>query len=175
MAESFINVNDIGFWVGDAYVEAMQLCLINEIENQKLDSIEWIMEYKNGLALQALPMIPSGMSMLIEEFLTTDERKSQLLKLIDKTMERIEISDDFVTCTNLHKMRIRAMTIIVENKEIAVKNQEEFDNIVSESWWLTGGVPNLKNGCHHSLKLLKKLINGEMNTTVSSSVGFWDY
>lgn len=57
MASSFINSKDIGYWAKDGFVEAMQLCLINEIEIQNLDSIEWCNEYKNALALESLPMI----------------------------------------------------------------------------------------------------------------------
>lgn len=40
MASSFIDINDVGLWARDGFVEATQLCLINEIENQKLDTIE---------------------------------------------------------------------------------------------------------------------------------------
>ena len=37
----------------------MQLCLI-EIENQNLNAVKWINEFKSELALQSLPMIYGG-------------------------------------------------------------------------------------------------------------------
>ena len=124
MASSFIDIKDMGFWARDGFVEAMQLCLINEIENQKLGSIEWINEYKCGLALQSLPMIYGGMSMLLEEFLTTDERKTLILKLIDIIIEKIDSTDDYITGSNLHELRKRAMTILSETGKMKFENQK---------------------------------------------------
>ena len=57
MASSFIDIKDIGFWAKDGFIEAIQLCLINEIENQNLNEIKWINEFKSELAFQSLPMI----------------------------------------------------------------------------------------------------------------------
>lgn len=70
----------------------MQLCLINEIENQNLDSIDLINEYKNELPLQSLPMIYGGISMKLEDFLTTAERKTQVVKLIDIIVELTQVT-----------------------------------------------------------------------------------
>jgi len=47
MASSFVDIDDIGFWAKDGFVEAMQLSLINEIEIHKLDATDWINEFKN--------------------------------------------------------------------------------------------------------------------------------
>jgi hypothetical protein len=176
MASSFIDINDIGFWARDGFVEVMQLCLINEIENQKLDSIEWINEYKNELALQSLPMIYGGMSMRLEEFLTNNERKSQIIKLIDKIIGTIDSTDAYITGSNFHKMRNRAMTILLETRQIIVTNQEEFDRIVDDSGWdASDGIADIKDRYKHSFKLLKGLINGEINTTASSPENYWNF
>lgn len=53
----------------------MQICLISEIETQKLDLIERINQFKIELAIQSFSLIFGGMSMELEEFITTDERK----------------------------------------------------------------------------------------------------
>ena len=176
MASSFIDINDVGFWARDGFVEAMQLCLINEIENQKLDTIEWINNYKTELALQSLPMIYGGMSMLLEEFLTTNERKTQIVKLIDKIIDIIDSTNDYITGSNLHSMRNRAMTILLEANQLTVKNQEEFERIVSDpGWYASDGIADIKDRYQHSFKLLKRLINGELNTTASSPENYWNY
>ncbi|WP_167342041.1 hypothetical protein [Nonlabens sp. SY33080] len=176
MASSFVDINGIGFWARDGFVEAMQLCLINEIENQKLDSIEWINEYKCELALQSLPMIYGGMSMLLEEFLTTDERKSQILKLIDLIIDKIDSSDDYITGSNLHQLRKRAMTILSETEKMEFENQKEFEKTVNDSRWNeSNGISEVKDRYQHSFKLLKSLIKGELNTTASSPENYWNY
>ncbi len=176
MSSSFIDINDVGFWARDGFVEAMQLCLINEIENQKLDTIEWINNYKTELAMQSLPIICGGMSMLLEEFLTTNERKSQIVKLIDKIIDIIDSTNDYITGSNLLSMRNRAMTILLETDQITVKNQEEFDQIVNSSFWhVSDSLEKYKDRYQHSFKLLKRLINGELNTTSSSPENYWNY
>lgn len=175
MASSFIDINDIGFWANDGFVEAMQLCLINEIESQKLDKIEWINHYKIGLAWESLPIIYGGMSMLLDKFLTTNERKSQIVKLIDKIIETIDSSNDYITGTNLQSMRYRAVTILQETNQLKVKNQEEFDRIVNDSACYGPGIAEVKDRYQHSFKLLKRLINGELNTTASSPENYWNY
>tara|TARA_B100000674_G_C37671374_1_gene837175 strand:+ start:28 stop:558 length:531 start_codon:yes stop_codon:yes gene_type:complete len=176
MGSSFIDIKDKGFWARDGFVEAMQLCLINEIENQSLDSIDWINEFKNALALQSLPLIYGGMSMELEEFLTTNERKGQLNTLIDFIIEKIDKTDSYITGNNLHKMRIRAMTILSESGKIEFENQKDFDKTVNDSRWnesIEIGV--VKDRYRHSFRLLKKLINGEMTTTASSPEDYWNY
>lgn len=176
MASSFIDINDYGFWANDGFVEAMQLCLINEIENQKLDSIDWINDYKNELALQSLPMIYGGMSMELEDFLTTKERKALLVKLIDIIIEKIDLTDNYITGTNLHELRKRAMTILSETGKMEFKNQKEFDEAVNDSRWNeSDGIDNVKDSYQHSFKLLKNLINDKMKTTASSPIDYWNY
>lgn len=176
MASSFIDINDYGFWAKDGFVEAMQLCLINEIENQKLDSIDWINEYKNELALQSLPMIYGGMSMELEDFLTTNERKALIVKLIDTIIEKIDLIDNYITGTNLHELRKRAMTILSETGKLEFKNQKEFDKTVNDSRWNeSDGIAEVKDRYQHSFKLLKNLINDEIKTTASSPIDYWNY
>lgn len=175
MASSFINIKDIGFWARDGFVEAMQLCLINEIEIKKLDSLEWVNEFKNELALQSLPMIYGGMSMGLEEFITTYERKAQLIELIDSIIEKIDTTNNYITGSNLHEMRKRALTIFSATGG-EFKNQEEFEKTVNDSGWnLSNGISEVKDRYQHSFKLLRKLINGDLHTTASSPENYWNY
>lgn len=176
MASSFIEINDIGFWAKDGFVEAMQLCLINEIENRKLDSVKWISEYKGELALQSLPMIYGGMSMELEAFLNSAERKAQIVELIDAIIERIDSSDNYIMGANIHEMRKRAMRILSETGKIDFKNEKEFEKTVNDSNWNeSDGIADIKDRYQHSFKLLKILINGEMNSTASSPIDYWNY
>ncbi|MBF4515964.1 hypothetical protein IRZ71_06405 [Flavobacterium sp. ANB] len=176
MASSFVNIKENGFWAKHGFVEAMQLCLINEIETQKLDSIEWINEFKYELAIQSLPLIYGGMSMELEEFIITDERKAQIIELIDIIIEKIESTDKYITGSNLHEMRRRAMNIIFENGKLEFTDSKEFEKTVNSSGWeSSSGIEKVKDRYQHSFKLLKMLVNGEMNTTASSPETYWNY
>jgi hypothetical protein len=176
MASSFINIKDIGYWAKDGFVEAMQLCLINEIEIQNLDSIEWINEYKNALALESLPMIYGGMSMRLNEFVNADERKAIVIKLIDVIIKKIDTADNYLTGPGLYEMRKRAMEILLETNMLEFKDQEDFERTVNDSGWdISLGIKDVKDRYQHSFKLLKMLINGEMNSTPSSAETYWNY
>ncbi|GLB49854.1 hypothetical protein [Neptunitalea lumnitzerae] len=176
MASSFIYINDYGFWARDGFVEAMQLCLVNEIENQKLDSIDWINDYKIELALQSLPLIYGGMSMTLENFLTTNERKAQIVKLIDIIIEKIDLTDNYITGANLHELRKRAMTMLSETGNLNFKSQKELDETVNDSGWnKSDQIADVKDRYQHAFKLLKNLINDEMKTTASSPIDYWNY
>ncbi|WP_405376591.1 hypothetical protein [Nonlabens sp. Asnod3-A02] len=176
MASSFIDINDIGFWAKDGFVEAMQLCLINEIENRNLDSIEWINEFKSELALQALPMIYGGMSMRLNEFLDTDERKTQIVEMLDEIIIKIDSSNSYITGSNMHEMRKRAMTILSETGKTEFKDEKEFEKTVNDSRWNeSNGISDVKDRYQHSFVLLKRLINGEMSSTASSKIDYWNY
>lgn len=176
MASSFINIKDIGYWAKDGFVEAMQLCLINEIEIQNLDSIQWINEYKNDLALESLPMIYGGMSMSLDEYIKTDERKAIVIELIDVITKKIDTTDDYLTGPSLHEMRKRAMEILLKTDMIEFKNPEDFERTVNDSGWdISLGITDVKDRYRHSFQLLKMLINGEMNSTASSPETYWNY
>lgn len=175
MASSFIEIKGFGFWAKDGFVEVMQLCLINEIETRKLDSINWINEYKNELALQSLPMIYGGMSMLLEEFLTTGERKSQIVDLIESIIDKINSTDNYITGSHFQKLRTRSMTILSETGKMKFKNQNEFERIINDSRWNeSDGIEKVKGRYQQSFELLKKLIKGDMNSTVSSPQDYWN-
>ena len=173
MANSFIEIEEFGFWANDGFVEAMQLCIINEIENQKLDDLSWINNYKNKLALQSLPLIFGGMSMELE-FINTDERKEQLNTIIDVIIEKIDASDEYITGSNLHNMRYRAMEILSETGQANFKTAKDFDKAVNDARWLeSDGVADFKDEYKHSFVLLKKLINGLLKTTAASPIDYW--
>lgn len=176
MASSFIEIKDIGFWAKDSFVEVMQLCLINEIESQNLNVIKWIKEYEIELALQSLPLISGGMSMGLDEFLTTDKRKSEIIKLINSIIEKIDSRDNYITGSNLHVFRKRAMKILYETEKIEFKGNREFEKTVNDSRWnKSNGIGEIKNRYKHAFNLLKSLINGEMKTTASSLEDYWNF
>ncbi|WP_281231773.1 hypothetical protein [Flavobacterium gelatinilyticum] len=176
MASSFVNFKNNGFWAKDGFVEAMQLCLINEIETQNLDSTEWVNEFKIQLAIQSFPMIFGGMSMELNEFITTDERKAQIINLIDVIIEKIALKEDYLTGSNLHELRRRAMQILSETKEMEFENSEEFEKAVNSSGWaLSQGIAEIKDRYQHSFRLLKMLINNEMTTIEASTINYWIY
>ncbi|WKL48970.1 hypothetical protein Q1W71_04105 [Flavobacterium pectinovorum] len=176
MASSFINIKDIGYWAKDGFVEAMQLCLINEIEIQNLDSIQWINEYKNYLALESLPMIYGGMSMRLDEYIKTDERKAIVIELINVIIKKIDEIDNYLTGPSLHEMRKISMEILLETNMLEFKNQEDFERTVNNSGWdISLGITDVKDRYQHSFQLLKMLINGEMNSTASSPETYWNY
>ena len=126
MASSYINIKEKGFWARDNFVEAIQICLVNEIELNGLDSSDWINEYKNELALQALPIVYGGMSLELEMFIIDANRKSILIKSIDSIIKKIETDKDYLTWENLHKFRIRAIKILAESGKVKFKDEEDF-------------------------------------------------
>src|ERR1041384_1567379 len=108
MASSFIRFRGFGFWAKDGFVEAMQLCLIQEIESDTVGAVEWVNLFKTELALQAFPMIYGGMSMELDEFLTDDERERIVLRLVDQIVARIITDPSYMTGETMHNFRTRA-------------------------------------------------------------------
>jgi hypothetical protein len=51
MPSPFIDINDISFWAKDGFIEAIQLCIINEIESSFLNLDPWVDEFKPELVL----------------------------------------------------------------------------------------------------------------------------
>lgn len=153
----------------------MQLCLINEIEQRNIDSKEWLTGFKVELALQSLPMVRGGMSMELDEFITSDERKKQVSELIDLIIKKINSIYSYITGSNLQQMRERAMTILSESEIIKFRDQDHFKKTVDESGWNVSEIADVKNRYQQSFELLKMLINEEMKTTASSPEDYWNW
>ncbi|MBO9702364.1 MAG: hypothetical protein J7604_19290 [Sporocytophaga sp.] len=175
MASSFIRHGDFGFWANDGFVEAMQLCLINEIESNQADSVDWVAAFKVELALQSFPMIYGGMSMELDDFLDTDERKEIVLRLIDQIMSHINSVSDYLIGTTMHTFRKRSMQILQETGKVDFKNENEFQKAVNDSNWLGSSIHEIKDRYTHSFVLLKRLILGQIKTTASSPIDYWNY
>ncbi|GAA4303166.1 hypothetical protein [Nibribacter koreensis] len=175
MGSSFIKIREKGFWANDGFVEAMQLCLINEIEQKKLDSVAWLNGFKLELSLQSLPLINGGMSMQLEEFLTDFQRKETIIELIDSICDKIETYNDFLTGENLHRFRKRAMVLLKESRKIQLANESDFTESVNEAGWKDSAIHEVKERYLHSFKLLKSLIKGKLETGSSSPIDYWNY
>lgn len=173
MASSFINIGEIGFWANDGFVEAMQLCLINEIENSKLEKGgNWLNDYKIELALQSTPLIYGGMSMAIEEFITNKERKEIITNFINSVIGKIKTEPDYLTGNRMHSMRKRAMEILRQTKKIDFKSEKEFNKYVNDARWQESSIHKVKDNYENSFRLLKLLLNGKMQTTASSTIDY---
>jgi hypothetical protein len=174
MASSFISFGEFGFWANDSFVEAMQLCLINEIEKSQISSIEWLNLFKTELALQSFPMIYGGMSMELDEFLTEDTKKLIVIGLLDKITDRIIIETNYMSGPTLHDFRKRAMQILKETGRMDFKNEQYFLNAVNSTKWIDSSIHEVKNRYAHSFELLKGLIKGQIVTTASSPIDYWN-
>ncbi|MEM1217948.1 MAG: hypothetical protein AAGH79_03515 [Bacteroidota bacterium] len=176
MAKSFIQIGDHGFWAQDRFIEAMQLCLIHEIEQQHLDSTSWVMDYKEALALESVPIMVGARSMRLEAFLTTPERNALILSLIDAIVEKIEIDAHYFTAENLYAFRRRALEILAASKTIQFANEQEFLAVLNRSRWQESpGISAVKGRYQQAFTLLRRLVNQELQTEVSSPINYWGF
>ena len=91
-------------------------------------------------------------------------------------IKKIDAIDNYLTGSNLHEMRKRAMKILSETNMLEFENQEDFETTVNDSGWnISFGIKDVKDRYQHSFILLKMLINGEMNSTASSPETYWNY
>ena len=176
MASSFIDLGEIGFWARDGFVEALQLALIDEIEHSQFNSVKWITNYKVELALQSVPMIYGGMSLMLEEYLIDDCRKAIVIGFCEAIINKIESTDNYLTGPQFHEFRINAMRILADNGELNFKNEVEFNEVVNSSAWNQSSQIHLvKHRYVQAFELLISLIKGEINTTASSPESYWNY
>ena len=176
MASSFIEFKNYGFWARDGFVEAMQNCLIDEIEQSKFDSDSWVIKYKEELALQSLPLIYGGMSMSLDEFLTDSDRIQTIIGLIKNIIKKIESKENYISNQNLREMRRNAMIILLKSGD-AFKNESEIEEDVLNSRWRGNDncVSQYKDRYMNSFLLLKNLILEKLKTDASSAEDYWDY
>jgi len=176
MATSFVEYNNYGFWAHDAFVEAMQLCLINEIENTNYEiEHKWLTKFKHDLSIECLPMIYGGMSMRLDEYIVTNERKKILFLLIDRIVDSINLTDNYIQGRNLFNFRLRALEIVKEGGEIKFKSKIDFNKTLNDSSWLDSTIHDFKERYSFSFLLLKKLLDGELKTLASSPMDYWNY
>lgn len=171
MSSSFINIGKIGFWTRAPLVEAVQICLINEIENQTA-SKDWLFELKKELALQSLPIIYGGMSLCLEEFATTKERKKILLDLLESIIKKIK-NEDYLTGRKLHQFRYRAMEILSQEEKTKFKSEKEFLSALNESQWSKANIKPYKTNYEKTFLLVQKLLKGELTTTAASPIDYY--
>ncbi|EDP96421.1 hypothetical protein U8527_09930 [Kordia algicida OT-1] len=176
MASSFIEHKNYGFWASDGFVEAMQICLIDEIEATSFDSKSWIIQYKDELALQSIPLVYGGMSMSLDRFLINDERKKIVIDLIDKIIQKINSDETYLNNENLRRMRKNAMLILYKQGN-TFQDESEIDEDVKNSRWRGNDSDGnqFKDRCINAFQLLKKLINEELKTDAGSPESYWDF
>lgn len=174
MARSWTKFNQYGFWAHDSFVEAMQLCLIQEIENaaNENDTQEWQDEFKFELALQSLPLVFGGMEMGLQTFLINKTRIKIVSDYIDIIIVKIESEPNYLTGINLHLMRKRAMEILKEAKDTV--NDNNFALLLNDSRWDEASPEKAKHWYIHAFTFLRKLINGELKITLYSPIDYWD-
>jgi len=170
MSSSFVEYRDNGFWSNDRFLEVIQICLINQIELEGLDSIEWINLYKAELAFQALPFGMGMVSMELDEFLTDEERKQTIVSLIDRILNRIVTDSNYLTGDNMHLFRTRAMRML------NFENEDDFLKEVNSSNWAGHVIPDdIKDNYIHAFKLLMRLIIGDLIATAGSPIDYWPW
>ena len=175
MASSFIEFGNYGFWAKDGFVEAVQLCLINEIEEGDYGHLDWISEYKIELAFQSLPIIYGGMSMELSEFITDKDRKHILIELSEKIIAKTLSDKKYLTGNNLHEMRYRSMEILRDSKRTEFEDENDFHYWVNYSRWNECQLDDVQDRYAHAFKLLIKLLKGELVATASSEINYWNF
>lgn len=175
MSSSYIEFAEKGFWSKDGFVEAIQICLINEIEDTEISNDSWLAEYKNELALESLPLIYGGMSLKLDDFLIGDNRKKTLINLIDNVCIKISKNAEYLTGENFHKFRTRAIEILWVTGQVEFENEVEFKKVINDSMWSGSKIHEAKDRYLHGFKLLKELIQGKLDTEGKSPNDYWNY
>jgi hypothetical protein len=174
MASSFIGLgDDAGFWARDGFIEAIQLCLVAEIEVRRLDTEPWLLTYKRRLALQALPLIYGGTSLELDEHLTTAARRALICQLNEQIIRRIRQEPDYLTGPILHRFRHRAMQLLWETGELVFESKEDFQRAVNDGGWQHSAIQEVKRNYLHGFVLLNRLLKGRLRTRVDSPIDYW--
>jgi hypothetical protein len=174
MATSFIDKNEYGFWARDATVEVMMLSIIQEIDNS-YNTIDWLKTYQHHISMQSLPLIYGGMSMELDEFMTSADRIDIFLELIGKIRNRVKKDAEYLSGNNLHKYRVRAMEIMGEYNPKAFKNKLDFKECVDMSGWDKADTSGVIDVYLNAFELLEALLLGEIKFTASSPIDYWKY
>lgn len=169
MASSFIGFNDNGFWAGDGFVEASQLLLFEEINNQYRDTIEWLNIYKKEIALQSLPLMVGAMSMCLDETLIDQSRKEILLELINKIKNRIASDENYLTGKHLNELRRNVIQFLVAEKAFEW-DEKEIEKQIKNSVY-RDELP--KKNYIRGFELLEQLISGQINFKPDTPVTYW--
>ncbi|MEM6721355.1 MAG: hypothetical protein AAF611_18650 [Bacteroidota bacterium] len=165
MASSFIELNNVGFWASDGFIEAIQYCIIHEIELQNFPKDSWVYEYRNQIALQSIPLVYGGMSMCLEDIV----EKPIIIRIIDQIVYKINNDDDYFTLSNMQQMQRRTMKLLLKKYNI-YRNDEEIEEDIRNGRWSCGVcISKLKKRYICAFELLNTLIKGELNESCDLS------
>ncbi|WP_420572803.1 hypothetical protein [Kordia sp.] len=158
MASSFIELNNVGFWASDGFIEAIQYCLIYEIELHDFSEDSWIHEYKNQIAIQSIPLVYGGMSMCLEDIV----EKSIIIQLIDTIVHKINHDNGYFTLSNMQCMQRHTMKLLQQNGD-AYTDEKDIEDAIQNGRW-NGGICISKNKERYicAFKLLNTLIKDEL-------------
>ena len=170
MANSFIEFNTNGFWARDGFVEAFQLLLFEEINNQYGNTIEWLTTYKSEIAMQSLPLIYGGMSLCLDETLISQNRKDILLKCLDRIKSRISSDENYLTGRHLNMLRQDVRQFLVRAKKFKW-DEEQIAKQVKDGAY---GDELPQKIYLSAFELLSQLISGQLNFKADTPITYWD-
>ena len=163
MANSFISINENGFWAYDNLVEGMQLMLIEELSNPEYEIFDWINEYKIQLTIQSLPIIFGGISMEFDEYLIDEERKEMILFAINSITKELENPERLLTEKQMFQLREKAVNKLVNSDKGNFKNAKDIKETIRNSYWRETSKNHLNKDYYiNGLKMLAKLITGKI-------------
>ncbi|MEM8891706.1 MAG: hypothetical protein AAGD28_27250 [Bacteroidota bacterium] len=143
MASSCIEFEEKEYWVRDGVVETWQISLVDEIKRRALKE-SWILEFQKELAFQAIPIIIGGMSMCLNEFLISQDRKNQFKEWIQAIIERMKSSAEYVSGKHYQKLRLQALQMLRDQGELRISKEKEFEKMLNSSRWAETDLSNFQ-------------------------------
>lgn len=115
-------------------METWQISLVDEIKSRALNE-SWILEFQKELAFQAIPLIIGGMSMHLNECLTSLDRKEQFKEWVQAIIEKMKNDPDYVSGKHYHKLRRQALQMLRDQGELRISKEKEFEKMLNSSCW----------------------------------------
>ena len=163
MANSFISINENGFWAYDNLIEGMQLLLIEEMSNSEYEIFDWVNEYRIQLTIQSLPIIFGGMSMEFDKYLIDKERREIVLFAIDSITKELKNPETLLTEKQMFQLREKAVHELANSEKGNFKNAKDIQETIRSSYWKENS-KNLLNKDYYiqGLNMLAKLLKGKI-------------
>lgn len=105
MASSFVEYREKGFWARDGKLEVWLHLLVCEID--KLDSLpSWLLNLREHWEFQTAGNCSGFMSAKLDEFVTDDERREQILLLSERALQRLDAYGEVISAGELNSMGV---------------------------------------------------------------------
>jgi hypothetical protein len=88
MGSSFIESEKHGFWISDGLLEIWLLSLAREID-AIAEPTAWLIEARHYWYLQATMGCMGCVSPNVDDFVTSEERRQELIKISEQTLSRL--------------------------------------------------------------------------------------